>query len=256
MNYESVFGYLATGISLSFYISLVIPFFKVLRCKLNYKYTPVALIITIYIDSITWYIYGELNIYAQLQLCSIIGFYCTFTLIVIYLALELREFLVDSILNALLLYLVSSIIHKSLSVLIGVSEKVGQICVCSKIITFFIPILMVYKVIKDRNYKLISIYTTLAYMASCIGWASFGKYTNDLYIILANIIGIFLCFIQFIVYFIFKRKYPKYNGATIGIERSISEESKKVEIIIMAINDESQEKVKGKPVKIINKIDK
>ena len=71
-----------------------------------------------------------------------------------------------------------------------------------------------------------------------------------------NGIGVFLCFIQFIVYLNFKKKYGRYSGpsSTIGIE-NVSTEGKKDETTTMNIDEESQEKAKEKPVKIITRLD-
>ena len=257
MDYQNIFGYIATGLSVCFYCSLVIPFFNVLRCKLNYEFTPIALINTIYVDTIAWYIYADKILCEQLKLCNTIGACCTLLLIVIYLAFELRKYLVDSILNALILILGTLVMHKGLTIVVEDAQMVGKICIATKIITFFIPIIMIFRVIKEKNYKLISVNSTLTYMASCIGWVLFGKTANDFNIMISNAIGIVLCFIQFIVYLNFKRKYPHYSGpsSTIGIESSTSEDIKKDESTTMTIDEESQEKAKEKPVKIITRID-
>ena len=206
MDYQYVFGCVATGLSACFYFSLVIPFFNVLRCKLNYEFTPIAL--------------------------------------------------VDSILNCLILILGTLVIHKGLDVVVEEADMVGKICICTKLITFITPLLMTYRVIKERNYKLISVNSTLTYMVACIGWLVFGKLANDLNIMCANAIGVVICFIQFCIYLNYKKKYPIYTGptSTIGIESSTLD-SKKDESTTMNIDEESQEKAKEKPVKIITRLD-
>lgn len=255
MENPNVFGYVAIGLSAFFYCSLVIPFFNVIRCKLNYEYTPIALINTIYIDSISWYIYGDKILCEQVKLCNMIGGGCTLFLISLYLVFELRKYLIDAILNAIILCLGTLVLHKGLTVIVEDSQMVGKICIGTKMITFCIPILLVFKVFKEKNYKLISINSTLTYMAACIGWALFGKFTNDLNIMIANCLGIILCFIQFVVYLNFKKKFPRYTGTTIGIEKNPSEDTKKDDSTTMTIDEESQEKAKEKPVKIITRID-
>ena len=71
-----------------------------------------------------------------------------------------------------------------------------------------------------------------------------------------NIAGILLCFVQFLVYLHYKKKYPHYAGpsSTIGIESSTTEDAKN-ESTTMTIDEESQEKAKEKPVKIITRVD-
>ena len=134
---------------------------------------------------------------------------------------------------------------------------VGKICIGTKLITFFVPIVLCCRVIKEKNYKLIAINSTLTYMASCIGWCLFGKAANDLNVMIPNGIGIILGLIQFVVYLNFKKKYGKYAGpsSTIGIESSSTEDVKKEETTTMNIDYESQEKAKEKPVKIVARVD-
>jgi len=255
MDYQNIFGYVATVLSSCFYLSLSIPFFNVLRCKLNYEYTPIIFIDTIYVDALTWYIYADKIVCNQLKLCNTIGGCCSLLLIVIYLGFELRKYLIDSILNCLILILGSLVIHKGLTIVIEDADMIGKVCIGTKVITFIIPIILTFRVIKEKNYRLISFSTTTTYMMSCIGWFLYGKASFDINIMIPNCIGVVLCFIQFIVYVNFKRKYPTYSpSATIGIE-SGSTEYKKDESSTMNIDEESQEKAREKPVKIVTRID-
>jgi uncharacterized protein with PQ loop repeat len=257
MDYQNIFGYVATGLSGLFYCSLVIPFFNVLRCKLNYEFTPIALIDTVYVDSVAWYIYADKILCDQLKCCSLIGGACSLALISIYLAFEFRKYTVDSILNCLILILGTLVMHKGLTIVIHDSEMVGKICIATKCLTYLISLFNIYKVIKEKNYAIISVNSTLTYLASCIGWAIFGKAVSNSNLMAANCIGVVVCLIQFVVYLNVKKKYPSghYGGSssTIGIESS-TEESK-TESTTMTIDEEKEDKAKEKPVKIITRID-
>ena len=151
MDFVNIFGYTAIGLSVCFYCSLVIPFCNVLRCKLNYEYTPIALINTIYVDSIAWYIYADKIVCDQLRLCNSIGACCSLILITIYLAFELKKYLVDSILNCLILILGTLVLHKGLSIVIEDAQIVGKICIGTKLISFFTPLFLTCRVIKEKN---------------------------------------------------------------------------------------------------------
>ncbi len=72
----------------------------------------------------------------------------------------------------------------------------------------------------------------------------------------ANGIAVLLCLAQICVYFSFKSKYS-YSGptSTIGIDTTSSEETKKDENSSINIDEENQEKIKDKPVRIVTKID-
>lgn len=256
MDYQNIFGYAALGLSSCFYLTLAIPFLNVLRCKLNYEYTPIVFIDTIFVDSLTWYIYADKIVCEQLKLCNTIGACCTLLLIVIYLAFELKKYLIDSILNCLILILGTLVIYKGLTIVVEDADMIGKICIGTKILTFIIPIILTFRVIKEKNYRLISLNSTITYMISCIGWILFGKASFDINIIIPNAIGVVLFFIQFIVYLNFKKKYPTYSGpsSTIGIETA-STEYKKDESTTMHIDEESQEKAREKPVKIVTRLD-
>ena len=256
MEFIDVVGWAAIGLSSCFYLSLAIPFFHVLRCKLNFEYTPIALVNTIYVDCVSWYIYGTKLSCDQIILGHKIGACCSLVLICIYLAFELRKYLVDSILNCLILILGTLVIHKGLTIVIEDADMIGKVCIGTKVVTFIIPIILTFRVIKEKNYRLISFSTTTTYMMSCIGWVLFGKASFDINIMIPNCIGVVLCFIQFLVYLNFKKKYPTYSGpsSTIGIE-SGSTEYKKDESTTMNIDEESQEKAREKPVKIVTRID-
>jgi hypothetical protein len=258
MDYQHISGYVATGLSSFFYFSLVIPFFNVLRCKLNYEFTPIALIDTIYIDSVAWYIYADTISCDQLKLCNTIGCLCSLCLIVIYLAFEFKKYKVDTLLNTLILFLGTLVMHKGLTVVVDDAQMIGKICIVTKVIISIISLYTIYKVIKVKNYTIISINSTLTYMAACIGWALFGKIIYDVNVMAANVIGIAICLIQFLVYLSFKKKYPSghygSSSSTIGIESSSNEESR-TESTTMTIDEEKEDKAKEKPVKIITRID-
>ena len=256
MDIHSASGNTAIGLSACFYLSLFAPFCKVLACKLNYEYTPIALIDTVFVDCLCWYIYGEKMAYEPLKLGNCIGGIASLTLIVIYLIFEIRKYTVDSILNALILVLGALVIQKGLTIVVEDPLMVGRICIGTKLITFCYPVLMIYRTIKGKNYMFISVSITLTYLAACCGWCYFGKNKNDNNIMCANGIGVILGIIQFLVYLNYRKKY-QYNGPTktIGIERGTGEDSKKDDSITMNIDEEGQEKGKEKPVKIISKVD-
>ena len=136
------------------------------------------------------------------------------------------------------------------------AQMVGKICIGTKLITFCIPALMVFRVFKEKNYGLISLNNTIICCGACAAWCLFGKCTNDMNAMCANGIAVLLCLAQICVYFSFKSKYS-YSGptSTIGIDTTSSEETKKDENSSINIDEENQEKIKDKPVRIVTKID-
>lgn len=254
MEFIDIIGYAAIGLSSCFYLTLALPFFNVLRCKENFEYTPIAIINTVYIDCVAWYIYGTKLSCEQIILGHKIGACCTLVLILIYLAFEIRKYLIDTILNALILILGTLVLHKGLTMVVEDAQVVGNICIGTKLLTFLIPMLMVYKVCKEKNYGVLNLNNIIICCGACLAWALFGKCANDMNTMCGNGIGILLCLVQIFVYLTFKSRYPHYSGptATIGIETTSTEDVKKEENSSINIDDENQ---KEKPVKIMGKFD-
>lgn len=255
MEFIQVIGYAAIGLSSFFYLCLSIPFIHVLRCKQNFEFTPIGLINTVYVDCVAWYIYGQKLSCDEIMLGHKIGACCSLLLIIIYLAFEIRKYLIDTILNALILILGTLVLHKGLTMVIEDSNIVGKICIGTKLITFCIPLLEMSRVFKDKNYKHISLNNTLSCCAACLAWAIFGKCANDINAMCANCLAIVLCLVQLCVRFNYKRRYANPGEiTTIGIESTGADETKKEEKMDINIDEESQEKAKEKPVRIVTKI--
>ena len=255
MEFIQVIGYAAIGLSTCFYICLSIPFVHVLRCKQNFEFTPIGLINTVYVDCVAWYIYGNKLSCDEIMLGHKIGACCSLLLIIIYLAFEIRKYLIDTILNALILILGTLVLHKGLTMVIEDSNIVGKICIGTKLITFCIPMLEMSRVFKDKNYKHISLHNTLFCCAACLAWAIFGKCANDINAICANCLAVVLCLVQLGIRWNYKRKYANPGEiTTIGIESTGVDDSKKEEKMDMNVDEESQDKAKEKPVRIVTKI--
>ena len=184
-----------------------------------------------------------------------IGICSTLSLMAVYLGFELKKYTVDTILNILILVLGTLVIHKGLYVIVEDTQVIGKICIVTKLITFYSPMLLLFQVFKDKNYKSISLRNAVLYFGASLAWAIFGKSVNDINVICANGCAAVLCLIQIIVYKFFQNRYADNNESnkTIGIESSQNDEQKKEEEF--NYDEEKQNKLKEKPVKIISKVD-
>ena len=257
MEFMIISGHISVFLSSCFYFSLSVPFLKVLRCKMNFEYTPIYLVSTIYIDCFSWYIYGLKILSEQIMLANKIGICSTLALIAIYFGFELRKYTVDTILNIIILVMGTLVMQKGLDTIVEDFQVVGKICFVTKLITFYEPMLLLYQVFKEKNIEIISTRNTFLYCITSLAWVLFGKSTKDIYVTLANLCSFLLCLIQLYIIFYFKRKYSSYNKPTktIGIESSQNEEPKKEENTTMNYDMEKEEKSKEKPVKIVTKIE-
>ena len=201
------------------------------------------------------YVYGDLVFSDQVKYCYLVGAIVNCVLMVIYLVYEIRRYLVDTILNALILITGTWALYRCLTIIIDDDRIVGKICVLTFFVVFITPVQILYRVLKERNYNLIPIYNCWLSLCFSSLWIVYAIFISDFYILFPNIINIILSLAQIAVYINLSRKYPAIGqrefSSTIGIETTSNEEIKNVESQIKM--DEDTENKKEKPVKIINK---
>lgn len=254
---QEIFGWVATSLTMCFFISPVIPFINVFKGRLNYEDTPAIVISASYVNCFCWYIYGEMITSQQIKICNMIGALSSLILICLYLIYEIRKYIVDAILNALILITGSYAGYQSLTTYIDDNRILGKICNCTSIIVFLAPILLIYRVVKENNYILIPIYTAYVSLVASSCWIIYGFLFKNIYIVLPNSVGLVLAIIQIIVYFNYKRKFTgvgEKDSSTIGIESS-GDEGKKDDSTNIQIDETTPSNTKEKPVKIISKND-
>ena len=249
---EDVFGWIATCLTMCFYISPVIPFINVFKGKITYEDTPGVLITASYVNCFCWYIYGDMIFSDQVKICNGIGAVSSLCLIFIYLAYEIRKYTLDAILNALIILTGSYAVYRGLTIVVDDDAVVGKICNVTAIIVFLSPILIIYRVLKEKyNYYLIPIYTALVSLFSTSCWVVYGIMISDVYIMIPNIIGIILAIIQIVVFTICKKKYPtipskERETSAIDIDNSIYDRKEPSNMN----NEDIQNISKEKPVTI------
>ena len=253
---REIFGWIATGLTMCFYISPIIPFINVFKGKLSYEDTPAIVVTTSYVNCFCWYIYGDMISSYQIKACNLIGAISSIILVFIYLVYELKKYTLDAILNALIIITGSYAIYRGFTLVIDDDQIIGKICIGTACVVFLSPIQLIYRVIKEKNYILIPIYTAWVSIASTSCWVIYGVFITDLNVIIPNIIGFVLAIVQISIYFNYKIRYPtlgeKQFTSTIGIEKNENEKNIKEESDTIKI-DEDLSKEKEKPVKITDK---
>ena len=253
-NLEDAFGWVATCLTMCFYISPVIPFINVIKGKISYEDTPGVLVSASYVNCFCWYIYGDMIFSDQVKICNGIGAISSLCLICIYLVYEITKYTLDAILNALIILTGSYAVYRGLTIVVDDDAIIGKICNCTAIIVFLSPIQLIYRVFRENNnYHLIPIYTAWVSVFSTGCWIMYGILIKDIYILIPNIIGLILGIIQIVIYTIFKRKYPtigerERDTSTIDIENNGIENSKEDSAIK---GEDDNNNTKGKPVKIM-----
>ena len=256
-TFQEVVGWISAGLTVLYYLAPVNPFFRVLKGKLNFEDTPGVFVTTCYVNCFVWYVYGDMIFSDQVKYSNGVAACVSLLLMIIYLAYELKKYLVDSILNALILITGTWAVYRALTIIIDDDRIVGKICIGTAIVVFLTPIQILYKVIKEKNYILIPIYPAWIYLFASIAWVVYGVMITDFYVVCPHVMGIVLSLVQIIVYLNFRRKYPAIGerdfSSTIGIETG-NDEPKKEEPPIK-IDEDSQPEAKEKPVKIVTKAD-
>ena len=252
---QESFGWLATGLTICSFISPIFPYLNVLRGKLNFEDTPAVLVTTSYVNYFCWYIYGDMIFSDQIKYCYLVGSCINCVLMVIYLIYEIKKYLVDTILNTLILITGTWALYRALTIIIDDDRIVGKICIGTSCIIFLFQVQIIYKVLKERTYNIIPIYNCYIALFYSICWVVYGIFITDFYLVFPNALSIVLSLVQIIVYINLSRKFPAIGqrdfSSTIGIETTTSDENKKEESPIK-IDEEGEAKGKEKPVKIYN----
>jgi solute carrier family 50 protein (sugar transporter) len=253
-NIQECFGWAGAFLSVCYFIAPFFPFIDVIRGKMDFEDSPGVFVTTCYVNCFIWYIYGDMIFSDQVKISNLIAACMCCLLIFIYLVFEIRKYLVDTILNTLILISGTWAVYRALTIIIDDDRTVGKICFGTTAVMYITPIQIIYKVLKEKHYKLIPLYPAWVYLFASIAWVVYGFLINDFYLICPNSAGIILSLIQIAIYLNYKKKYPtigdKDFSSTIGIESTASEdEPKSVNSSIKLDEEES----KGEPVKIVGK---
>ena len=251
-------GWGAACLTVLYHLAPIEPFLRVLRGKLNFEDTPGVFVTTCYVNCFVWYVYGDMIFSDQIKYSYLAASCISLLLMVIYLIYELRKYLVDSILNALIIITGTWAVYRALTIIIDDDRIVGKICIGTTLVVFLTPIQTLYKVIKEKNYILIPFYSAIVYLFASIVWVVYGVMITEFYIVAPNAAGIIISLIQIFIYLNFKKKYPIIGerdiSSTIGIETSGMEETKKEEPSVK-IDYDKPTATKEKPVRIVSKTD-
>ena len=247
---QEAVGWICCGLTVLYYSAPCLQFLDVLKGKMNFEESPGVFVTTCYVNCFIWYIYGDMIFSDQIKYAHFISACISLLMMAIYLIFELKKYLVDSILNALILITGSWAVYRALTIIIDDDRIVGKICFATSFIVYLTPISIVYKVIREKNFLIIPKISACIFLLASIGWIVFGVLISDIYVVCPHAFGAILSLIQIIIFLNFKKKYPtigeKEISSTIGIESTGSDEKKENETKI-----DEEDKGIEKPVKIL-----
>ncbi len=89
-------------------------------------------------------------------------------LMVIYLIYEFKKYLVDSILNALILITGTWAVYRALTIIIDDDRIIGKICIGTTLAVYLSPMQALYRIIKEKKYIFIQILSVWVYLLAFI----------------------------------------------------------------------------------------
>jgi solute carrier family 50 protein (sugar transporter) len=101
-------------------------------------------------------------------------------------------------------------------------KLIGFIAMIMNILMYAAPLQKLLEVINKKDSSYIPIWVTLTFAISSCIWISYGYFKErDLYIIIPNSIGLTICLIQIILFFVFrKQKIDKANSDEIDLKEN------------------------------------
>lgn len=211
---ELILGWAGCGTMLFCYIIPIVTFVKLILRKVKYDEIPIAGITAIFVNCLCWIIYANMIKSNPIKYCCFGGFGISGLYIVIYLIYEAREFLLDAILNLLIVITGTYTLHQGLTVLFLEEKTLARICAMTNMVLFFSPIYVLFETCKSKNYKNISLFFSICFMISCILWCCYSAIVKNLYIFAPKVFGIFISLVEIIVWKVYKNKYkavPEYE---------------------------------------------
>ena len=102
-DYNEMLAWVAAGLTMIFYFPKIAPFINVLQGIKNFEDTPKVYTVIIYLNSLFWFLYGNLLFSDQMKFSYMISCILCLISMGIYLIFEIKKDFVDMILNLIIL---------------------------------------------------------------------------------------------------------------------------------------------------------
>ena len=194
-------------------LSPIFVFIPVLKGKQKYTNIPFLMLFFNLLGSTCWSCYWYRMSFFVPVICNIICWLIASTFFIIYLFLLTNKILPKFCLYIVIL-LISEIIIIVISLYVIKLPLFGIILIIINIFMFLAPGQNIIRVIKEKDYKLIPIASTIVGIICSGGWLLFGKIINDINCIIPNTIGLISSILTtFIwIFFYLRAKILKKRG--------------------------------------------
>ena len=255
------FGWVASIMSIITFLFPIMPFVNVVKGKLDFENTPSLLVFTGYCNCVAWYFYGYFYENLTIKFCNIVGLIIYLLLIIIYLAYETKKYLLDSILNALIVFNGTWAAHRALSGALTELNILENICFITTCACCIYPLFLIYKVIRVKNYNVIPEITVIGSIISEICWVVSGLINDNHFFVKCHIVRIFVSIAEISISVIYKKQFPTpgqiHDSGTLDIEVAGTDDAsnKNLDTVVVRMDADAEEieKIKEKPAIALSK---
>ena len=222
------FGWASLGLAVILNLIPIVSFINFLGKKTTFENLPSSKIFTNYANCLIWYFYGSMIFNNIIRISSMIGAIISLIFIIIYLFYEIKRYLLDSILNCIIVIIGTMASYEWFSHIILEIDIVGKVCLITNVVSFLAQVPDIYNGIKEKNYLLIRINYSIISFPTYFCWIIFALIIRDSYVLISNIIGIIFSIIHILLYICYKREYPAMDDeetVSIGVYDELKKES-------------------------------
>ena len=220
------------GTLFSFLLSFtpLFPFIKVFKKEEKIDIIPEGFLLFLILTRIVW---GSVWIITNRKIAafnSISGIIVCDVFVILYFFLYFSRTYLKTIIGSIFLILIE-IILISISVSWGNYNVLSYIGMIFNSLMFVSPFQKILRVIKEKNYKLIPVYTTIVNILCSIAWLGYGICINMISQIIPNVIGLFLSLANIYTwgYYYFNRNKLKKYKKVLEKEKEKEDETELVE---------------------------
>ena len=199
---KQIFGWTGTGLAIYFFISPVVPFYKLINEQMKINEIPGILLLCSFMNCILWADYGLLDDSFQIYFTNGIGGIITLIWITIYLIYLAKQTVSYALLLIILLMIAIGGISFVFYFLLG-KKITGWAAMIFNVLMYAAPGEKIIRVFKTRQYNLIPIFSTIGGLFCSLCWLMFGIYKGDTNLVIPNALGLFFAILQVIVYIVF-----------------------------------------------------
>jgi len=213
VNIDEIFSSFGTIFSFLLSFTPLLPFIKVFKKEEKIDIIPEGLLLFLILTRIVW---GSVWIITNRKIAafnSISGIIVCDVFVILYFYLYFnRTYLKTTIVSIFLISI--EVILIAIEVSWGNYSVLSYIAMIFNALMFVSPFQKILRVIKEKNYKLIPIYTTFVNILCSVAWLGYGVCINMVSQIIPNVIGLMLSLANAYMwgYYYFNRnKIKKYN---------------------------------------------